>query len=302
MTHHAQTPDTTPHAANRAANQAANRTTNHATARTTNRAANRARSRAAHRAANRGAALLLAGVGALCALCATGCGQVGEALGTSSDRYATACAVVIDGSGSGQEGPEGFDAEEKLNTALPRFLQDRECRTLAFAPITLASEFSDCQQETLDLDPDAEATDDREEVRAAWRAVAAEQARDLLACARRQQPAGSDVLGALDRISHAAPGGDEPFDVLVVSDFIQWDRSFQLRANELTTAESRTAAIDELADQGRLPGLPDTTTVFPSGYGMRFSDDPAEYEGFDAFWTELLEERVNTHVSFDYRQ
>ncbi|RKN46694.1 hypothetical protein [Streptomyces hoynatensis] len=245
---------------------------------------------------------LVAALLAAAALAATGCDQLGQALGTDVDRYTTACAVLVDGSGSGQEdAAHGFAAEEKLNVALPEFLRDLECRTLAFAPITRASAGSTCQQETLDLDPDARSTDDRDQLREVWRSVALDQARELLSCARNRQP-GSDVLGALDRVGQAAPDGAEAFHILVVSDFMQADGSFQLHADQVQTPESRAGALDTLEAQGRLPRLPETTTVYPAGYGMRFSDDPAAYEGFDAFWSELLEERVKIDVSFDYRQ
>ncbi|UED87449.1 hypothetical protein [Streptomyces profundus] len=228
-----------------------------------------------------------------------GCGAVGDALGTRVDRYDTACALLIDGSGSGGEAPDGFDARAKLETALPAFLSDLECRTLAYAPITRASEGSICQAEPIDLDPDADSTLERDDVRAAQQAVAGGRAVELLDCAREHSP-GSDVLGALDRVSTAAPDGGDPFHVLVVSDFVQRDGSFTLPREDLTTRESRAAVIDGLGERGRLPELT-ATTVYPSGYGMRLSQDSDAYEDFDAFWTELLEGRVGADVDTGYQ-
>ncbi|RMI29222.1 hypothetical protein [Streptomyces triticirhizae] len=230
-----------------------------------------------------------------------GCGALGEALGTSVDRYDAACALLVDGSGSGGEAPDGFDAEAKLASSLPDFLADRECRTLAYAPITRASEGSLCQAEPLDLDPDADATLDRDELRAAQRAVASGRALELLECAREHSP-GSDVIGALDRVSTAAPEDGEAFSVLVVSDFVQRDSSFELPHEDLTTPESRAALIDDLAERGRLPDGLSGATIYPSGYGMRLSRDSDAYADFDAFWTELLEGRVGADVDPTYQR
>ncbi|WP_062212879.1 hypothetical protein [Streptomyces sp. NBRC 109706] len=243
---------------------------------------------------------LLAGALAATAIVGVGgCGAVGEALGTRVDRYDTACALLVDGSGSGGDAPDGFDALAKLETALPAFLADLECRTLAYAPITRASEGSICQAEPIDLDPDADSTLERDDVRAAQRAVAGGRAVELLDCAREHSP-GSDVLGALDRVSRSAPDDGEPFHVLVVSDFVQRDGSFVLPGEDLTTPESRAEVIDGLGDRGRLPELP-ATTVYPTGYGMRLSQDSDAYEDFDAFWTELLEGRVGADVDTGYQ-
>ncbi|MDT0318975.1 hypothetical protein [Streptomyces millisiae] len=259
---------------------------------------------AAHHTGSRrralGAALPAATLAAALVVGTTGCGAIGEALGTSVDRYSAACAVVVDGSGSGDPAPEGFDAEVKLHTTLPDFLADLECGTLAFAPITSASQFSSCQAEEVELDPEGDPTLDREEVRAAQRAVAEGVATELLDCARTTQP-GSDVLGALNRVSGSAPGDGEAFHILVVSDFIQSDVGSGLDEQDLTTPESRAAVIDGLAEQGRLPRLADAV-VYPAGYGMRFSRQPADYADFDAFWTELLEGRADADVDDTYRR
>ncbi|TDC80101.1 hypothetical protein [Streptomyces hainanensis] len=231
---------------------------------------------------------------------ATGCGAVGQALGTSVDRYSAACALLVDGSGSGVPAPEGFDAEAKLHSTLPDFLQDLDCRTLAFAPITGASQFSSCQAEGVDLDPDADSTLDRDDVRAAQRAVAEGVATELLDCARTTE-SGSDVLGALSRVADSAPEDGEAFHILVVSDFIQSNLEPGLTEQDLTTPESRAALIDLLAEQGRVPSLADAV-VYPAGYGMWFSRDPEDYADFDAFWTELLEGRADADVDDAYRR
>lgn len=228
-----------------------------------------------------------------------GCGAVGDALGTSVDRYDTACALLVDGSGSAEAAPEGFDAEAKLATALPDFLADQECRTLAYAPITRASQGSLCQAEPLDLDPDADATHDREDVRDTQRTIAGGRALELLECAREHEP-GSDVLGALARAATSLPADGGPLLVLVVSDFVQRDGSFTLPDADLTTPESRAALLDDLAERGRLTRLPGAT-VYPTGYGMRYDRDSDAYADFDAFWTELLEGRVGADVDTTYQ-
>ncbi|MDT0309011.1 hypothetical protein RM780_18895 [Streptomyces sp. DSM 44917] len=238
---------------------------------------------------------------ALLGAATTACG-LSEALGLRGpERYTAACAVLVDGSGSAAAAPEGFDGREKLRTALPDFLAERECRTLAFAPITAASQGSECQEPELEMDPDADSTDDRDQLREVRRVIAMEQAERLLDCAQERDP-GSDVLGALARVADAAPADAEAYHVLVVSDFAQHDASFVLGSTDLSTPEARAEAMDGLAADGRLPQLPAGTVVYPAGYGMRYSDDPAAYDDFDAFWRELLQERGEADVDLAYRQ
>ncbi|SFD25903.1 hypothetical protein [Streptomyces aidingensis] len=248
---------------------------------------------AAPRPGRRAAAVLLG-----CALTAAGTGC--QALGiTGPERYEESCGVLVDGSGSAQPYPEGFDGEILLDETLPDFLADRTCRTLSFGPITNASAGSTCRAEPLDLDPDGDAHTDREELRASLRAAALGRARELLACARSREP-GSDVLGALDRVAGDRPGGDGTLHLLVISDFRQYDTEFRVGEHDLTTPESRAAVLDLLAEDGRLPDL-SGVRVYPVGYGMRMSDEPGAYGDFDAFWTELLEGRSGADVDHGYR-
>lgn len=240
------------------------------------------------------AGLLAAVLTLMTSFTTAGCAQIWEALGTDPERYSAACALAVDGSGSAEAAPRGFGARAKLETALPDFLAETDCRTLAFAPITHASEGSLCQKDTLDLDPEADATSNRDQVRDDMRVVAQGLALELLDCAR-QHDSGSDVLGALARIADARPADGESFHILVVSDFVQWDAGLTLPAEDLTTADSRAAIIDELEAQGRLPRLAGAT-VYPAGFGMRYSEQPDAYQDFEAFWTELLEGRVKANV------
>ncbi|MFF9573337.1 hypothetical protein [Streptomyces sp. NPDC014685] len=239
-------------------------------------------------------ALALAASLAVSFAAVTGCTASAEA-----DAPRTPCGLVIDGSGSGAAGGRGFDAEAKLKSTLVPFLTDRDCGTLAFAPVTRSSQTSSCRVGDVDLDPPADETTDRDRLRRSARILAVRGALTMLECARTQ--GGSDVLGALARIGEAMPSGEETPSLLVVSDFEQADKEFTLRVSEIGTEESRERAVDTLLGARGVPGIAGMD-VYPVGYGMRHDARPSEYRPFDAFWSEILSRRAKAHVHDDYRK
>jgi hypothetical protein len=245
------------------------------------------------RAARRPTAL--AAVVALFCGAASACGS----LSGEPERYTQACGVVLDGSGSAAANPSGFGAKAKLEEKLTPFLSDNKCRKVSFGPITRVSQASTCQVGTVDIDPDLPDTADREQVRKQERVLALAAAEKMLACAQKQEP-GSDVLGGLSRIAQDRPSGDGAFDVLVVSDFDHNDPEFRLGRQDLSTAAKRDGVIDDLLSTHGTPDLKGAD-VYPVGYGMKYKTSVSRYQRFDAFWKELLEERVKAHVHTTYR-
>ncbi|MEU0475764.1 hypothetical protein ACFW5S_02450 [Streptomyces olivaceus] len=221
------------------------------------------------------------------------------------DPLDTPCGVVVDGSGSGSS-EDGFDAEAKLKSSLLPFLDEQGCGSVEFAPITRSSRSSPCRVADVDLDPPGNETTDRDRARAKARSLAAQRALEELECARTQD--GSDVWGALDRIGAAVSGdgaggggGDgSGAKLLVVSDFDQADKDFNLYKADLSTEQKRTSVIDTLVEQRGLPGLKDMH-VYPVGLGMQYHGRPSESADFEALWAEILEGRAQAHVDYDYR-
>ncbi|MFI1728814.1 hypothetical protein ACH40E_06145 [Streptomyces acidicola] len=212
------------------------------------------------------------------------------------DPLTTPCGVVVDGSGSGSE--KGFDAEAKLKGSLMPFLEEQKCGTVEFAPITRSSKASPCQVAEVDLDPPGSETSNQDSARAKARGVAGKKALEELECARTQD--GSDVWGALDRISEAMPGDGPDAKLLVVSDFAQTDKEFRLSRADLSTAQKRDETVDTLVKQRGMPGLKGMH-VYPVGLGMQYDGRPSESEDFEAFWAEMLEGRAKARVHYDYR-
>lgn len=220
-------------------------------------------------------------------------------LSNEPSPYTLACGVVLDGSGSAAADPQGFDAAAKYKATLGDFLTDRKCGVLDFAPITKASLSSPCRYNAIDLDPDVSDNADRDRARATARIAALVQAKRMLECAQKHHP-GSDVLGGLSVIAKARHA-HKAFDVLVVSDFDQGDANFRLGDQDLSTPESRTAAIDALLADHGTPQLAGAD-LYPVGYGMSTRLRKAvDFPLFDAFWTQLLEKRIKAHVHSDYR-
>ncbi|MFJ4619060.1 hypothetical protein [Streptomyces sp. NPDC088812] len=216
-----------------------------------------------------------------------------------SERLSADCAVVVDGSGSGQDSDDGFRAKEKLKATLPRFLADKKCKYVSYAPITSASLASSCQVPRIDIDPDSDTRAEREGLWSETRFLAEAAAEKMLDCARKRQP-GSDVLGGLDRVANVPRDGDGTFHVLVISDFEQADADFKLGRYELDTQARRDEAVDALVTGRGLPKLPDTT-VYRVGFGMRGGKTtPERVEQMGQFWQQVLEKEVKVDVDDGY--
>lgn len=247
-----------------------------------------------HRTRRKGAGRLAAALGTT-ALLLTAC----DGMPGGSERLSADCAVVVDGSGSGADSKEGFRAQEKLKATLPRFLADKKCKYLSYAPITSASVASSCQVPRIDIDPDADTRSEREGLWTQTRFLAQKGAEKMLDCARERQP-GSDVLGGLDRVSKVPRDGDGTFHVLVISDFDQADPDFKLHKYELVTPAQRDDAVDALVTGRGLPELPDTT-VYRVGFAMRGGKTtPERADQMGQFWQQVLEKEVKVDVDDGY--
>ncbi|MEU7121062.1 hypothetical protein [Streptomyces zaomyceticus] len=211
----------------------------------------------------------------------------------------TACAVVVDGSGSGSAN-KGFDAKAKLNASIVPFMQDQHCGSLAYAPITASSKASPCHISDVDLDPPSESTDDVAAIRQNARVKAVAGAHAMLTCAHDTN-GGSDVLGGIARAAEALPSEAGRTALLVVSDFEQFDPEFTLTGKSIATPEARRKSIDKLIASRGVPPL-SGMDVYPVGYGMSRQAKPSAFEPFDAFWTELMVRRGKARVHDDYRR
>lgn len=251
------------------------------------------RTRRPHRPRRRSGGRLAAALGATALLLAA-CDVPG-----GSERPPADCAVVVDGSGSGADSDDGFRAKEKLTAALPRFLADKKCKYLSYAPITSASVASSCQVPRIDIDPDADTRAEREGLWTQTRFLAGAGAEKMLDCARKRRP-GSDVLGGLDRVAKVPRDGGGTFHVLVISDFDQADPDFKLSKYELDTAARRNEAVDALVTGRGLPELPDTT-VYRVGFAMRGGrTTPERVDQMAQFWRQVLEKEVKVDVDDGY--
>ncbi|WP_212839477.1 hypothetical protein [Catellatospora sp. IY07-71] len=209
--------------------------------------------------------------------------------GCDEPRLADGCVVVVDGSGSGRA-DGGFDVAGELNGSLVKFVRDKGCRMVRFAPIALSSEASPCRGEEVDVDPDYSGGGgvDREDVRNQRRGKALEVALQLLDCLHRQTDQnGSDVLGGLKLAARARPA-DVPFHVLVVSDFIHADGVEYLNREDLSTEAKRAALIERYASDGRIADL-SGASVYGLGFGQLYKTGKAgAFDRFETFWKTLL--------------
>ncbi|WP_151774803.1 hypothetical protein [Streptomyces abyssomicinicus] len=212
------------------------------------------------------------------------------------DPLTAPCGVVIDGSGSGDAGKGGFDAEAKLKDTLVPFLTEQKCGSVEFAPITRSSEASSCRVDEVDLDPGGDETTDHDSARRKALGEAKQAAIEELECARTQ--GGSDVWGALDRIGEVLSGPD--VKILVVSDFEQADKDFTIEPSELSTEAARGEVIDDMVEARGMPGIKGME-VYPVGLGMIKDIRPEENDDFQAFWTEAIEGRAEARVQYDYK-
>jgi hypothetical protein len=228
----------------------------------------------------------------------TACGT-GDVFG-ESERLSADCAVVLDGSGSGNDDKKGFGAQAKLDAKLVDFLDDQKCKYLSYAPITSASVASSCQVARVDIDPDEYTRSDRTKLWDTTRAIAKTGADRMLKCARERQP-GSDVLGGLQRVT-AVPREkpDSTFHVLVISDFDQADPDFRLSKYDLDTQARRDTAVKDLVAARGLPDLPHTT-VHRVGFAMTGTKtNPERVHHMEQFWQQLLEKEVKVDVDDGY--
>ncbi|MBO3750646.1 hypothetical protein J5X84_31600 [Streptosporangiaceae bacterium NEAU-GS5] len=217
--------------------------------------------------------------------------------GCAEDRYVGGCGVVLDGSGSSK--PEtGFDAEQQVKNLLPKLLADAKCRTVTFSPITGTSRSAYCSAKSIDVDPDATGNVDRDQLRAVRRTAVVKRAGELLSCLRtdvREVP-GSDILGGLWTAVQKRPSEEEPYELIVFSDFLISDpegtpNRVDLYRADLSSPDRRRALIEQLADEGRIPDL-SGVKMTTAGYGKLQSTDPKRFPLFDAFWTELLRDKA----------
>jgi hypothetical protein len=247
--------------------------------------ARRADAQQAQRTARRAALAWLRGplvlaAAALLATSVAGCGP---------QRLKGACGIVVDGSYSGNAAT-GFDADKQLHSQLDSFLSSAGCRYVVFAPINGASQQSICSAPELDMDPDVQGDIDRQALHQAAYKAAMRRAEAVLTCARtdpRSISGASDIVGGLDRIAQARPPVPGPYNVLVVSDFINWTVSLRLSRENLTTEASRSALINRLASQGLLPDF-HGAHVYAVGFGALSSRNPARFPDFSAFWHQFM--------------
>jgi len=211
--------------------------------------------------------------------CSSRCtlGQPDGGRGPAGAEEITApCAVVVDGSGSGEK----FDAVARTRATLKKFLADQKCGKLAFIPLNGVSNTSTCTETVLDLDPDL---GDPDEIRASRRALAEKRALELLTCAK-QENSRSDVLGALQHVARARPEGTGAYQVLIVSDMMQSGNGASVLHADLSTPQLRAGEIQKLTS--RIPDL-SGVVLYPTDLGRGvYSGQSAE--NVRNFWTELL--------------
>lgn len=220
-------------------------------------------------------------VAALLATGTAGCSQ--------QPHLSGACGIVVDGSQSGNA-VTGFNAQSQLKAHLYSFLNSAGCRYVVFGPINGASQASVCSQPELDMDPSIQGNVNAQAVIQAGFAAAMRRAGKELQCAQsdpRSISGASDIIGGLVRIARDRPPGVTPYNVLVVSDFVNWDSDLRLTKKILGTAASRAALIGQLAGDGLIPNLRGVH-VFTAGFGVLVSKDPAFFTDFSAFWQQFM--------------
>ena len=203
---------------------------------------------------------------------------------TQPKRLTAPCGVVVDGSASGAR----LNVKQLLDGHIDDFLFDNKCRRVAFAPITAASEQSQCNKPEVDIDPDdLPAGADRDATRTDGRNQAKKAAQDMLTCAQQDQNAGSDVVGGLRRVVNERPKDQGIYRVLVLSDFAQNDRTMNLYRENLADRGRRAELIRKLSSMQRIPDLSGVRlTIY--GFAIKISNRPDKRGPFETFWTELI--------------
>jgi hypothetical protein len=210
---------------------------------------------------------------------------------SQSQQLSGTCGVVVDGSLSGNA-VHGFDAQAQLKAHLQDFLVSKGCRYVVFAPINHASEASVCSESMIDMDPPVSGNVDVQSVITAGRAAAQNSAQKELTCASsdpRSIPAGSDIIGGLARIDAELRQVKGPYNVLVVSDFINWDSDLRLTKAGLATNADRTSMLSRLARQGLIPNL-GGVNIDAAGFGILVSKSPQVYPEFADFWQQFMQQ------------
>ncbi|MFI0486626.1 hypothetical protein [Actinomadura sp. 9N215] len=212
--------------------------------------------------------------------------------GCGPERLSGACGIVVDGSGSSHS-VTGFNADGEAQRHVKKFLEKAGCAQVVFAPISGASLSSICQQEAVQLDPDVTGNVDRELLWSSRRKDVVKKTENLRRCISTdpRSTGGSDVLGGLASVAQRRPAGISEFPVLVISDFLQHDRSVNLYRADLSTPAKRSELIGRIAAEGRIPDLSGFRLSL-AGYGRLQGSDPAKFTGFDRFWRQLLKERA----------
>ncbi|MGI5243280.1 hypothetical protein [Dactylosporangium sp. CA-139066] len=221
------------------------------------------------------------------------CG-VGMTLGVAGcikavSKLTTACGIAIDGSGSSSS-TNGFNADQSIEQTVVPFLNKEDCRRVAFAPITDASQGSKCQPPTIDIDPDLGGNVDVRLARGKRRQDVLAAATELLKCIRADKPKGTDVLGGLSLLATRHPEGAGQYKLLVISDFLEEGPNGVLAKKDLHTEADRKKVMDQMGT--RIPDLTGADMAVV-GFGKLLSADARKYPDFNAFWNELLRNRAH---------
>ncbi|BEL06363.1 hypothetical protein Q0Z83_045540 [Actinoplanes sichuanensis] len=217
---------------------------------------------------------------------------IGTALtGCSEDRLTAPCAVLIDGSGSGDK----FDAAKRLDDTFNSFLLDNGCGSVGFVPIDSAPLASTCFIKTVDIDPDLGGNSDPETVRGGRRKLALKNAQEMLACAKKNPY--SDVMGGLQRAVQQKPTGTGTYQLLVVSDMLQNTPQWSLYKTDLKTPAAIAKAVQERA--ANAPNLAGArVSITDCGVTLGSSEQAQQVR---SFWTQLFgsTQAGNPEVSFE---
>ncbi|GAA1255725.1 hypothetical protein GCM10009677_02080 [Sphaerisporangium rubeum] len=203
--------------------------------------------------------------------------------GEDPEPLATPCAVVLDGSGSG----EALKVEQLMRQHLLAFISEKKCGVVSFVPITGNSASSRCYVPDVDLDPPKKANTDRDRIRAAALQNVKTNATAMLKCAKQEEDTvapGSDIVGGLRRAVEKRPDGTGYYEILVISDFGQSAGGIDLyHDRQLGSKQHRTVLIAKLAAKARIPDL-SQAHITTRGFGAGLP----EVGLLKAFWVELI--------------
>ena len=187
---------------------------------------------------------------------------------------------------------KGFNAKAQLSAHLQDFLVSTGCRYAVFAPINGASEASVCSEPMIDMDPAVSGNVDPQSViagRPRGRAEECSGRADLRELRPRSISGASDIIGGLARVDTELRQVKGPYNVLVVSDFINWDSDLRLPNDQLATTTGRTTMLSQLAHKGLMPNL-GGVNVQAAGFGQLVSKNPQVYQEFTDFWQQFMQQ------------